>query len=174
MDETLVFNLNQAAIDGIRAAGATTQYIFVEGNAWSGAWHFATSSDSLKDLKDPNDLLVYQMHQYLDADGSGTKDACVSNTVGVERLQPATDWLKKNKKLGIVGEFGGGSNSICMSAVKGMLEHLKTNNDVWLGALWWAAGPWWSSSTFLNFEPPNGAAYKYYANTFTPYLPGKS
>jgi len=38
MDQTLVFNLNQAAIDGIRAAGATSQYILVEGNSWSGAW----------------------------------------------------------------------------------------------------------------------------------------
>ena len=38
MDNSLVQRLNQAAIDGIRAAGATTQYIFVEGNSWSGAW----------------------------------------------------------------------------------------------------------------------------------------
>lgn len=38
MDNSLVFRLNQAAIDGIRAAGATSQTIFVEGNSWSGAW----------------------------------------------------------------------------------------------------------------------------------------
>lgn len=38
MDNTLVGQLNQAAINGIRAAGATTQYIFVEGNSYSGAW----------------------------------------------------------------------------------------------------------------------------------------
>lgn len=38
MDNALVGQLNQAAINGIRAAGATTQYIFVEGNSWSGAW----------------------------------------------------------------------------------------------------------------------------------------
>jgi endoglucanase len=40
MDNKLVADLNQAAIDGIRKAGATSQYIFVEGNAWSGAWHW--------------------------------------------------------------------------------------------------------------------------------------
>ena len=38
MDNSLVVKLNQAAIDGIRAAGATSQYIFVEGNSWTGAW----------------------------------------------------------------------------------------------------------------------------------------
>lgn len=30
--------LMQACIDGVRAAGATSQYIFVEGTSWSGAW----------------------------------------------------------------------------------------------------------------------------------------
>lgn len=35
MDQTLVLNLNQAAINGIRAAGATSQYIFVEGNSYT-------------------------------------------------------------------------------------------------------------------------------------------
>lgn len=38
MDNALVGQLNQAAINGIRAAGANTQYIFVEGNSYSGAW----------------------------------------------------------------------------------------------------------------------------------------
>jgi len=35
MDQTLVLNLNQAAIDGIRGAGATSQWIFVEGNSYT-------------------------------------------------------------------------------------------------------------------------------------------
>lgn len=32
------FYQNQAAVNGIRASGATTQLILVEGTAWSGAW----------------------------------------------------------------------------------------------------------------------------------------
>ena len=36
MDQQLVFNLNQAAIDGIRSAGATSQYITPEGNSYTG------------------------------------------------------------------------------------------------------------------------------------------
>lgn len=171
MDETLVFNLNQAAINGIRGAGATTQYIFAEGNSWTGAWTWNTTNDSLKDLKDPQNLLVYEMHQYLDSDGSGTNAACVSSTIGVERVEGATAWLKANGKLGVLGEFAGGPNSVCQAAVTGMLDHLVTNNDVWLGASWWAAGPWWPSSTWSSMEPPSGQAYVYYNDILKAYSP---
>jgi len=43
MDNKLVADLNQAAVKGIRAAGATSQFIFLEANSWSGAWHFVRS-----------------------------------------------------------------------------------------------------------------------------------
>lgn len=36
MDQQLVFNLNQAGINGIREAGATSQWITPEGNSWTG------------------------------------------------------------------------------------------------------------------------------------------
>jgi endoglucanase len=36
MDQSLVVSLNQAAINGIRASGATNQYITPEGNSWTG------------------------------------------------------------------------------------------------------------------------------------------
>lgn len=35
---SLVVQLNQACINGVRAAGATSQYIFVEGTSYTGAW----------------------------------------------------------------------------------------------------------------------------------------
>lgn len=171
MDETLVFNLNQAAINGIRGAGATTQYIFAEGNSWTGAWTWNTTNDSLKSLSDPENLLVYEMHQYLDSDGSGTNAACVSSTIGVERVEGATAWLKANGKLGVLGEYAGGPNSVCQEAVTGMLDHLVANNDVWLGASWWAAGPWWPSSTWSSIEPPSGQAYVYYDSILQAYTP---
>lgn len=143
MDQTLVLNLNQAAINGIRAAGAT-QYIFVEGNAWSGAWSWNTTNTNMVALTDPQNKLVYEMHQYLDTDSSGTSPDCVSAEIGVQRVVGATSWLRANGKVGIIGEFAGGPNSVCQSAVTGLLEHLKANSDVWQGALWWAGGPWWA------------------------------
>jgi endoglucanase len=164
--------LNQAAINGIRASGATTQYIFVEGNAYSSAQQWASVSSKLSTLKDPNNLIVYEMHQYLDSDNSGTHDPCVSTSVGVDRVSSATNWLKQNNKLGVLGEFAGGANSQCMTAVKNLLDHMHQNSNVWLGALWWAAGPWWADYMY-SFEPPNGKAYVYYKSTLQNYLPGK-
>jgi endoglucanase len=171
MDETLVFDLNQAAINGIRGAGATSQYIFAEGNSWTGAWVWNTTNDSLKDLDDPEDLLIFEMHQYLDSDGSGTSDVCVSSTVGVERVEGATAWLKDNAKLGVLGEYAGGPNTVCQDAVTGMLDHLEANNDVWLGAIIWAGGPWWSATTWASVEPPSGQAYVYYDSILDAYAP---
>lgn len=73
---TLVAELNQAAINAIRSVGATSQYITVEGNAWTGAWTWTTTqgtdgktnSETMGALTDSVDnKLIYQMHQYLDS-----------------------------------------------------------------------------------------------------------
>ncbi|GFF49959.1 probable endo-beta-1,4-glucanase B [Aspergillus lentulus] len=161
MDQTLVLNLNQAAINGIRAAGATTQYIFVEGNHYSGAWTWADNNDNLKGLKDPQDKIVFEMHQYLDSDGSGTSESCVSSTIGQERVKSATQWLKDNSLKGFLGEFAGGVNSQCETAVEGLLSYMSENSDVWLGAEWWSAGPWWGTYMY-SLEPTSGPAYSTY------------
>ncbi|KAJ5735383.1 endo-a-1-4-glucanase [Penicillium malachiteum] len=153
MDQTLVLDLNQAAIDGIRAAGATTQYIFVEGNSYTGAWTWTEYNDNLVNLTDTEDKIVYEMHQYLDSDGSGTSATCVSSTIGQSRVESATQWLIDNNKVGILGEFAGGVNDVCEEAIEGMLSYMEENSAVWLGGLWWAAGPWWGDYIF-SMEPP--------------------
>ncbi|CAI7654040.1 unnamed protein product [Penicillium pancosmium] len=173
MDQTLVLNLNQAAIDGIRAAGATTQYIFVEGNAWTGAWSWTDNNDNMKGLTDTEDKIVYEMHQYLDSDSSGTSETCVSSTIGKERITAATEWLKTNNKKGFIGEFAGGVNSDCETAVKGMLSYMSDNSDVWMGAEWWAAGPWWGSYMY-SMEPTDGPAYSTYLPILKEYFVSSS
>ena len=169
MDQDLVLKLNQAAIDGIRGAGAKSQYIFVEGNSYTGAWTWTKVNDNLKALTDPQDKIVYEMHQYLDSDGSGTSETCVSTTIGKERVTDATQWLKDNKKVGVIGEFAGGVNDNCKTAITGMLDYMGDNSEVWLGALWWAAGPWWSDYIF-SMEPSSGPAYTGMLSTLAPYL----
>ncbi|CAN8105205.1 unnamed protein product [Discula destructiva] len=169
-DQTLVLNLNQAAINGIRAAGATSQYIFVEGNSYSGAWTWTAVNTNLASLTDPENKIVYEMHQYLDSDGSGTSATCVSSTIGVERITSATQWLIDNGKLGIIGEFAGGANSVCQTAITGMLNYMEQNSAVWLGALWWGGGPWWGTYIY-GFEPPSGVAYEYYDTLLKSYAP---
>ena len=90
------------------------------------------------------------MHQYLDSDSSGTSSTCVSSTIGAERLQQATAWLKENNLKGFLGEIGAGSNSQCISAVYGALCSMQ-QSGVWIGALWWAGGPWWGDVRAFMF-----------------------
>jgi endoglucanase len=171
MDQKLVVRLNQAAINGIRAAGATNQSINVEGNSWTGAWTWVSKSQNgatMQSLTDPSNKIVYQMHQYLDTDGSGTHAECVSSTIGVERLRSATAWLKQHKKVAILGEFAGGNNEQCKAAIRGMLKHLQDNSDVWKGWLWWASGPWWKDYMF-SLDPTTGKAYAPYMNLIMQY-----
>ena len=65
------------------------------------------------------------MHQYLDSDGSGTSDICVSSDIGAQRLADATAWLQQYNLKGFLGEIGAGSNGassflpICILATRG-------------------------------------------------------
>jgi endoglucanase len=120
-------------------------------------------------LTDPSDKIVYEMHQYLDSDGSGTSEACVSSTIGQERIKEATAWLKANKKKGIIGETAGGSNAQCIGALTGMLSYMATNNDVWTGWLWWGGGPWWGNYMY-SIEPPSGVSYTGVLPSLMPYV----
>ncbi len=103
---------------------------------------------NLASLTDPQNKIVYEMHQYLDSDGSGTSATCVSATIGSGRIEDATAWLKMNKKDGIIGELAGGANTQCEGAVADILTYVSANTDVWLGAIWWGGGPWWG--TYMN------------------------
>ncbi|KAF7308605.1 CBM1 domain-containing protein [Mycena chlorophos] len=160
-DAATVFSLMQAGVNGVRAAGATSQLIFVEGTSWTGAWTWDTSGNSqafqAPGIQDPSDNYVIEMHQYLDSDGSGTSDVCVNSTIGVSRLQAATQWLQANNMKGFLGEIGAGNNPTCVEAVQGAMCEMQ-QSGVWVGASWWAAGPWWGSTYFTSIEPPSGPA----------------
>ncbi len=50
----------QAAVNGVRASGATSQLILAEGTSWTGAWTWTTSgnSDAFGAIKDPNNNIA--------------------------------------------------------------------------------------------------------------------
>ncbi|KAK6529444.1 hypothetical protein TWF281_008617 [Arthrobotrys megalospora] len=168
MDNGLVFQLNQAGLSAIRS-NDIGNLILVEGNAWSGAWHWVDENDMLKYLTDPRGNMAYEMHQYLDSDGSGTSEDCVSDTIGAERVESATRWCEDNGVKCFLGEYGAGPNDVCRSAVEGLLCALKSS-DAWIGATWWAAGPWWPEDYFQSIEPPNGRAVDTYVPVLESYL----
>ncbi|KAE9394437.1 glycoside hydrolase [Gymnopus androsaceus JB14] len=94
----VVYEMMQAGVNGVRAAGATSQLILVEGTSYTGAWTWVSSGNAaaFAALTDPNNNVAIEMHQYLDSDGSGTSATCVSNTIGASRLADATAWLQTN------------------------------------------------------------------------------
>ncbi|KAH8830362.1 endoglucanase [Flagelloscypha sp. PMI_526] len=150
-----VFASMQAAVNAIRVTGAT-QLILVEGTSWTGAWTWVSSGNSaaFAGLKDPANNIAIEMHQYLDSDGSGTSATCVSSTIGAERLAAATLVLDPNTQ--------------CISAITGALCSMQ-QSGVWIGWLFWSAGPWWGTY-FQSIEPPSGPAVSSVLPAILPYV----
>jgi endoglucanase len=159
----LVTSLN-LAITAIRATGATN-LILVPGNRWTGAWTWLNSdsqgqanSVAMLGIVDSGNNYAFEVHQYLDSDGSGTKTTIVSATIGRERLTNFTAWARANNVKGFLGEYavpgaviGGSGNG--GPALTNMLGYIQTNSDVWLGWTYWGGGPWWGSSPLFPIEP---------------------
>jgi endoglucanase len=149
-----------AAIAQIRAAGANN-LVFVPGNGWTGAhsWfgksYGTPNAAVMLGVNDPGDNYVYELHQYLDSNYSGTHPECRSESAGATALTAVTDWLRQHRKRGFLGEFGAGSNPTCMAALDAMLGHIDQNRDVWRGWTYWAAGAW-PARYFTSVQPVNG------------------
>lgn len=145
-----------AAIAAIRKTGATN-LILVPGIAWSGAYSWVSSGNgaTMLGVRDPKHHFIFEVHQYLDTDSSGTKTDTVSATVGSERLKEFTLWCRQHNQRGFLGEFGAADDAVAAAATKDMLNYMEANRDVWVGYTWWSAGAWWGDYRF-TIEPKNG------------------
>jgi endoglucanase len=141
-----------AAIAAIRSTGAGN-LILVPGADYTGAWSWTTiNGDVMAGVVDPGDRFVFEMHQYLDGDNSGTGALCDSETIGSERLSDATDWLRQTRHRAVLAEFGAPANETCLRAMDDLMAYVGNNADVWMGWAVWAGGPWWGES-LLSVEP---------------------
>jgi endoglucanase len=147
-----------AAIGAIRGAGAT-QEILVPGSYWDGAWTW-TSTDNAAivgaGVQDPGHNFAFEVHQYLDADGSGTHPGAVSSTIGVERLTAVTQWAEATGNRLFLGEVGVTADATSLTGFDGMLSYMQQHTGAWQGMTYWAGGPWWGDYMF-SIEPQNGA-----------------
>lgn len=151
-----VRDFSNAAITAIRQTGAKN-FILVEGTLWTGAWTWVNSgnAEAMQGITDPLNNYAIQVHQYLDADASGSADTCVSSTIGSQRLAEVSSWARTNNKKIFLGEFNFGNNSTCNAAAEDMLRYIDNNLNVWIGWSYWAAGPWWGNALRV-IEPING------------------
>lgn len=152
----------QAAIHAIRTTGAVNR-ILVSGVGWdnarnfvSGAGYGTPNATALDALVDPGHALLFEVHQYLDHDFSGTHSDCRSPTQAVALLQPFTDWLKAKHHQGFLGEFGAAPTPECLAALSAMLRLMNDHRDVWAGWTYWAAGAWWGPNYPFSVEPQGG------------------
>ena len=145
-----------AAIAAIRMSGAHN-LILVPGVSWTGAhsWVSSGNAQTMLGITDPQNHFVFEVHQYLDADSSGTKPDAVSAVIGSERLREFTQWCRQHHQRGFLGEFASADNPIAAAAADNMLRFMEANRDVWVGYTWWAAGSWWGDYMF-TLEPKNG------------------
>lgn len=147
---------NNQAIAAIRAAGAT-QLITVPGTAFTGAWTWIDSGNAAEiglGTVDPLNNYVFEVHQYLDSDGSGSHDTVVSPTVGIERITAITQWAHAHRARLLLGECGVANNAPSFDALRNMLNYMQAHFDVWLSYTYWAGGPLWGEYMF-TIEPTN-------------------
>ncbi|MGB8354089.1 MAG: glycoside hydrolase family 5 protein [Chthoniobacteraceae bacterium] len=155
---TAVLNasLMQSAVNAIRGTGAKNK-ILVPGTSFTGAhsWIKSGNADALKNFRDPGNNFVFEVHQYLDKDSSGTHREAVAGS-GSSRLVAFTEWARQYHFKGFLGEFGWDNNPADIQAQKegdDLLTYMDKNRDVWTGYTYWAAGPWWTPSYLYLIEP---------------------
>ena len=153
---TWLVSINDA-IAAIRSTGAT-QEILVPGSYYDGAWTWTTTDNAAvigTGVHDPLHNFAFEVHQYLDADGSGKHAGVVSATIGVERLTAITQWAESTGNHLFLGEVGVATDQTSLTALNLMLSYMTQHADAWQAVTYWAGGPWWGDYMF-SIEPQNG------------------
>ncbi|HQR07779.1 MAG TPA: cellulase family glycosylhydrolase [Gemmatales bacterium] len=161
---------SNTAITAIRNTGANN-LIIVPGNGYTGAWTWSNNwygtpnAMAMLNIVDSKNNFAFDVHQYMDNDGSGTTATITGNDplTGVNRISELTQWLKTNHKRAFLGEFavaastiGTGPTQVGDEVLQSMLNYMKINGDVWMGWTWWSAGPWWPSDYLFYLDPADG------------------
>ncbi|KAL7420419.1 hypothetical protein Q5752_005390 [Cryptotrichosporon argae] len=163
----------QGVVNAIRAAGATTQTIVIPGNGYDTASdYYDDANDALLNITDPatgdTSLLIFDVHKYLDSDGSGSSSTCTTN--GVDTFTSLATWLRAEGRQAIVSEIGAGDNSGCITDLSGALDYLVENDDVFVGFTIWAAGSFATDYT-LSVTPDGDTDNALWVSAVEPYLP---
>jgi hypothetical protein len=148
MPSSLLLSNLQAAIDAIRASGATN-LIIAPGNAWTGGHYWTkggseANSNWIHKLTDPAGNLAIDIHEYLDQDFSGGHTECTQDPA--TNLAGVTVWLREHKLKAFITEFGGSNTTACTTMLNGILDYMAANEE-YIGWTAWAAGPFWGTNS---------------------------
>ena len=111
---------------------------------------------------------AFEVHQYLDADSSGTS-ADLRQRDDRPRAAERLHHLAAHQRLPRPARrIAAARTPPATRRWPSMLGHLESNTDVWAGWTWWAAGPWWGG--YMYSIEPAGATDKPQMATLAPYL----
>lgn len=153
------FSIAQQAVLHLRKAGALN-LLLVGSGRWSGAheWHknFAGTSaaEAFKTFQDPLNRFAIELHQYADANYSGTTSSCIDPVKLKDIMSKVTVWALQEKKQVFLGEFGTAASPECITALREILNGMQATT-AWLGWTYWSAGPWWGNYAF-SIQPQAG------------------
>merc|ERR1711879_437919 len=121
--------------------------------SWTQNWYGTSNAQVMVNLNDPFGNFAFEIHAYFDSDHSGTKPTCTESASSL--LHDVTSWARQHGKRLFLGEFAGANNDACRKIVNDALSWMQSNEDVFMGWTWWAAGPWWGNYMY-SIEPANG------------------
>lgn len=146
VNQRMWFLAAQTALDALRVAGFYGD-VQVPGTGYTGAHSWISSGNAVYALgiKDPLNNYSFDVHQYYDADSSGTNGVCVLNSQ--TRLDAVTAWAVSNNKKLFLGETASGNpnvpaNAQCASVFPAALAKV-ASSSVWTGAAGWGYGDRW-------------------------------
>lgn len=145
----------RAALKSIRDTGAT-QPVLVPGTLFSGmhSWNNKAGAHSNAEaLRSFNDRSVYiEVHQYFDANHSGTGEECVAPEKITEAFEQMTDWLAKTHHRAVLGEFGAAGSEACIAMLNTAMQHIAAHPAQWKGWAYWGASEWFGNYPY-NIYP---------------------
>jgi endoglucanase len=107
--------------------------ILLPGNGWAGAGNFITSGSadalsSVVDFDGSTNKLIFDVHKYLDADGSGTSTVCTGDQID-SAFRPLAQWLRCHGRQAMLTETGGSSDTSCLTHMCSAVKFLNANSD---------------------------------------------
>jgi len=150
--------LAQQTVYAIRKVGSRN-LILVSGGRWSGIHDWENQRGGISNaaafahFKDPQKRAVIEVHQYADANFSGTGQTCQPAGRFIEMFDKMTRWARVNNQKLFLGEFGAPPNPLCLETLATSLEQMK-DETIWRGWTYWAAGRWWGGYP-MSIAPKN-------------------
>jgi endoglucanase len=151
--------LAQSTVLALRREGSS-HWLMVGSGRWSGAHEWdkrfdgVSAAEAFWSFTDPLNRYAVELHQYADANYSGTGTGCIAPERLDKIMQSLAQWSLANHVRFFLGEFGTSGAPACLADLRALLQPMQ-DSRVWLGWSYWSAGARWGSYPF-SIQPGPG------------------